>query len=86
MTFSEALPHVSGSDLDLEQLLALNDALDRLASLDARQARVVELRFFGGLTVPDVAHILGVSPRTVEGDWTHARAWLKRELARSSDS
>ena len=84
VTFSEALPHVAGSDLDLEQLLALNDALDRLAALDARQARVVELRFFGGLTVPDVAHVLGVSTRTVEGDWTHARAWLKRELARTA--
>lgn len=53
-----------------------------MAALDARQARVVELRFFGGLTVPEVALILDVSKRTVEGDWAHARAWLKRELSR----
>jgi RNA polymerase sigma factor (TIGR02999 family) len=83
VTFSEGLPRVAGTDLDLDQLLVLNDALGRLAALDARQARVVELRFFGGLTMPEVAHVVGVSQRTVEGDWTHARAWLKRELARS---
>ena len=86
VTFSEALPHQSANDLDLDQVLGLNDALDRLAELDERQASVVELRFFGGLTVPEVAHVLGVSQRTVEGDWTHARAWLKRELARSAES
>jgi RNA polymerase sigma factor (sigma-70 family) len=56
-------------------------ALDELARLDERQARIVELRFFGGLTVPEVADFLGVSARTVEGDWTHARAWLRRELS-----
>jgi RNA polymerase sigma factor (TIGR02999 family) len=84
VTFSEVLPHVGHGDLDLDQLLVLNDALDRLASLDPRQARVVELRFFGGLTVAEVAHVLGVSQRTVEGDWTHARAWLNRELSRSA--
>ena len=86
VTFSEALPHAGSSDLDLEQLLTLNTALERLAELDSRQAKVVELRFFGGLTIPDVANVLGVSQRTVEGDWTHARAWLRRELARAVDS
>jgi len=62
-------------------LLALDDALDRLAALDARQARVVELRFFGGMTVEETAGALGTSVRTVEREWTLARAWLRREIA-----
>ena len=62
-------------------LIALDDALDRLAALDARQARVVELRFFGGMTVEETAGALGTSPRTVEREWTLARAWLRREMA-----
>ncbi len=60
--------------------IALRDALESLAALDAQQARIVELRFFGGLTVEEVAHVLGVSKRKVEGDWTHAKAWLRRVL------
>jgi RNA polymerase sigma factor (TIGR02999 family) len=60
--------------------VALNEALERLAKLDPRQARIVELRFFGGLSVEDVARTLDVSKRTVEGDWTHAKAWLRSEL------
>ena len=68
--------------LDREQLLSLDEALDRLAEHDERQARVVELRYFGGLKVDEVAEVLGVSKRTVEGYWTHARAWLLRELTR----
>jgi RNA polymerase sigma factor (TIGR02999 family) len=63
-----------------EDVLALDEALERLAQLDPRQAKVVELRFFGGLNVEEVAEALGVSKRTVEGDWTFARAWLSREL------
>jgi RNA polymerase sigma factor (TIGR02999 family) len=86
VTFSGALPHMAEKELDLNQVLGLNDALERLTELDERQATVVELRFFGGLTVPEVAHVLGVSQRTIEGDWTHARAWLKRELDRSADT
>jgi RNA polymerase sigma factor (TIGR02999 family) len=74
-----------GADLDLDRLLVVDEALQRLAELDERQARVVELRFFGGLTVPEVSHFLGVSQRTVEGDWTHARAWLLRELSRQNE-
>jgi RNA polymerase sigma factor (TIGR02999 family) len=85
VTFSDALPHMGGNEIDFDQLLTLNEALDQLAELDPRQSKVVELRFFGGLTVPEVAAVLGVSQRTVEGDWTHARAWLKRELARSAN-
>jgi RNA polymerase sigma-70 factor (ECF subfamily) len=84
VTFSQMLPHLRQHDVDLEQLLAMNEALERLAALDERQARVVELRYFAGLTVPEVAQLLGVSQRTIEGDWTHARAWLKRELARDA--
>lgn len=61
-------------------LLELDIALDKLARLEPREARVVELRFFAGLTVPEVAGVLGLSPATVERDWTAARAWLRREL------
>jgi len=59
---------------------ALDAALERLAALDARQARIVELRFFGGLTVEEAADVLGISPATLKRDWAVARAWLKREL------
>jgi len=61
-------------------MIALDEALDRLADLDPRQARVVELRFIGGLGVAETAAVLGVSPRTVELDWRMARAWLSRAL------
>lgn len=60
--------------------VALDDALTKLASLDARRHRVVELRFFGGLSVDEVAGLLGVSRSTVEADWRSARAWLAVEL------
>jgi len=66
------------SDVDL---IELDDALEKLSQLDPRQAKVIELRFFGGLSVEETAEALGVSKRTVEGDWTMARAWLRRELA-----
>lgn len=58
----------------------LDRALERLAELDPRQARVVELRYFGGMTVDEAAIALGVSPKTVKRDWSVARAWLRREL------
>jgi len=64
-----------------ESLIALDEALDRLAALDPRQAKVVELRFFAGLTVPEAAGALGLAPRTVEQEWTMAKAWLRRELS-----
>jgi RNA polymerase sigma factor (TIGR02999 family) len=64
-----------------DELLALHEALDRLAGLDARQALMVESRFFGGLDVPEIAELLGVSEATVLRDWRAARAWLGRELA-----
>jgi RNA polymerase sigma-70 factor, ECF subfamily len=65
-----------------EQVLALDEALEKLTKLDPRQAQVVEMRFFAGMSVEEVADQLGVSKRTVEGDWTMARAWLMRELSR----
>jgi RNA polymerase sigma factor (TIGR02999 family) len=69
-----------GQDPGLD-LLLLNDVLTRLAAIDARAAAVAELRVFGGLTVRETALELGVSPRTVNGDWTMARLWLARELS-----
>jgi RNA polymerase sigma-70 factor (ECF subfamily) len=69
--------------LALEELLDLEVALSKLAALDERQARVVELRYFGGLTNEETASLLGVSLRTVVGLWSHARAWLRRELDRN---
>lgn len=65
-------------------VIRLNDALDALACLDARKSRVVELRFFGGLTVDETAAALDVSAKTVLRDWEFARAWLQRELAREA--
>ena len=63
-----------------EELIALDEALDRLASINERYGRVVECRFFGGMSVEDTAEALGTSPATVKRDWTLARAWLNREL------
>lgn len=63
-----------------EELLALDEALVRLAANSERQAKVVELWFFGGLTQPEIAEVLGTSVPTVRRDWTFARAWLSREL------
>ena len=64
-----------------EDILAVDEALAKLAKVDPRQAAIVELRFFGGLSVAEVAEVLGLSKRTIEGEWTVARAWLRRELS-----
>lgn len=61
-------------------LVLLDDALDRLGQMDERQSRLVELRYFGGLTIEEVAEVLDCSPATVKREWRSARAWLKREL------
>lgn len=66
-------------------LLALDDALDRLATFDARQAQVVECRFFAGFTIDETADILDVSPSTVKRDWRSAQAWLYRAMRSSID-
>jgi RNA polymerase sigma factor (TIGR02999 family) len=68
------------------ELIALDDALTTLAAFDGRKSRVVELRFFGGLTIAETAAVLGVSPITVTRDWDLARAWLAREMRRTNDA
>jgi len=65
---------------DDDQIEALNDALEALSALDERQGRVVEMKFFGGLTIPEITQVLGVSPATVERDWAVARLWLRRRI------
>ncbi len=61
-------------------LVVLDDALNRLASLDPEQSRIIELRFFGGLSIEETSVVLGISPATVKRNWTTARAWLQREM------
>jgi len=68
----------------VEDLLTLEGALTRLQAIDPRGAEIVALRFYSGLSVPEVAEHLGVSVSTVEGKWTHARAWLRRDLGEGS--
>lgn len=80
VTMSEALALGTQTDVDL---LAVDDALNRLAELDPQQAQVVELRFFGGLSIVETSQSLRVSTATVKRDWTTARAWLRRELRRA---
>ncbi|HUN25355.1 MAG TPA: ECF-type sigma factor [Steroidobacteraceae bacterium] len=77
VTLSEDMAVAQPLDVDL---LAIEDALVRLAQLDAQQARVVELRYFGGLSIAETAAVLGVSEATVKRDWATARAWLHREV------
>lgn len=69
------LPQVRSTDL-----IALDDALSDLAQLDQQQCRIVELRFFGGLAIEDIAEVLGISPSTVKRDWNVAKAWLTRQM------
>lgn len=73
---------LDGRALESRQMVRLNDALDALAAFDARKAEVVELRFFGGLSVDETAEALKISPQSVMRDWKLARAWLARELER----
>src|SRR5687768_16763570 len=75
-------PAAEGSSLDAVELIALNDALERLALLDPQKARLVELRYFAGLSIPEAAAALGVSTATVGREWAIARMWLRRELER----
>ncbi len=81
ISFDEALPVMREPGRDL---VALDDALKALAAVDERKARVVEMRFFGGLSVEQSAHALGVSVETVMRDWKVAKAWLLRELKTTS--
>ncbi len=77
ITFEEAL---HGDD-DSPDLLDLDDAIKKLAKMDERQAKIVELRYFGGLSIEETAEVLQTSPATVKRDWTLARTWLYRELS-----
>jgi RNA polymerase sigma-70 factor (ECF subfamily) len=77
VTFDESLAVTSEPGPDF---VALDDALATLARFDERKSRVIEMRFFGGLSVEETAEVLGVSPSTVMGDWRLAKAWLKREM------
>ncbi|HEV2322811.1 MAG TPA: sigma-70 family RNA polymerase sigma factor [Terracidiphilus sp.] len=76
----DEVPDLSGERA--KELIALEDALNALAAIDARKARVVELRFYGGLSVEESAAVLQVSPETVMRDWKFARSWLQAELSR----
>lgn len=69
-----------------EDLVSLNNALDTLETLDARQSRIVDLRFFGGLSMDEIAEVLAVSVGTVKNEWAVARVWLHRELSRQKSS
>ena len=82
LTLDEAMavPLESGVDLDL---LALNGALDELSRLDARQSRIVELRFFAGLSIEETAEVMKLSPASIKREWNTARAWLFREMTRN---
>ena len=69
------------SDERSAEVVAVHEALEELAKFDARKGQIVELRFFGGLTIDETAEVLGVSPGTVMADWTMAKAWLRREIS-----
>lgn len=74
-------PEPGAAVVPLEEILAVEEGLTRLSELDPQQSRVVEMRYFGGLSVEETAEALGVSPRTVKRDWAMAKAWLHTELA-----
>jgi len=79
VTLDDVMLEARNQSIDV---LALNEAIERLATLDNRQAKVVEMHFFGGLTFEEIALVLDVSERTAKGDWSMARAWLKGELSK----
>ena len=81
LSLDEAIGVPEKQDLDL---VALDDALQKLSELDPQQGRIVELRFFAGLSIEETGEVLGVSPATVKREWSTARAWLYRELSRAS--
>jgi RNA polymerase sigma factor (TIGR02999 family) len=80
LPLEETMIASEGSEVDL---VALDEALERLAAIDPQQGRVVELRFFSGLSVEETAEVLGVSTRTVKRDWNVAKAWLRREISKA---
>ena len=78
VSLSDATLKSPGQNLDI---VALDEALERLARLDEQQSRIVELRFFSGLTVEETAEVMGISTATVKRDWSMAKAWLHREIS-----
>lgn len=66
------------------ELLALDNALDELSAIDGRQGKIVEMKFFGGLSAPEISRVLGVSRATVDRDWATARVWLRRQMTRTT--
>ena len=78
LSLDEAVSFFESEQVDL---LALNTALNRLSTLDERQSEIIELRFFGGLTIDEIAEMLQISPATVKREWNMAKAWLKREIS-----
>lgn len=87
------VPHISLEDADPASInvdpvdvFALDRALSRLEAVDAQQGRIIELRFFGGLTIQETAEVMRISPGTIKRDWTVARAWLYRELTGEASS
>jgi len=78
-----AVPGAQNKDVNL---VNLDEALEQLAKMDERQARIIELRYFTGLSIEETAEVLAISPATVKREWTAARAWLFRELSRAGDA
>jgi RNA polymerase sigma factor (TIGR02999 family) len=83
LSLEDAMAASRGKDVDV---VALDDALNTLAKLDPRQSRVVELRFFAGLSLQEISEAMEIAPATVQRDWTAARAWLHREISRNETS
>jgi RNA polymerase sigma factor (TIGR02999 family) len=83
LTLDDALALPQRKDVDV---VALEDALNTLAEIDLRQSRVVELRFFAGLSLEETSEVMGIATATVQRDWTAARAWLHREISRTEIS
>jgi len=79
VSLDEAVSFFEQREVDL---MALDEALNGLAALDAQQARIVELRFFAGLTIEEVAEVMGLSPATIKREWESAKLWLRRQLSR----
>lgn len=77
---------IESTPAKLEEILAVDQAVERLQELDPQQAKIVELHYFGGLSVKETAAALGVSPRTVDRDWSMARAWLRKKLGGGKSS
>jgi RNA polymerase sigma-70 factor, ECF subfamily len=76
-----ALPVTADADL-----LALDSALDELSRIDERQGKIVEMKFFGGMSAPEISQVLGISRATVDRDWTTARVWLHRQMSRTAST